>query len=142
MSDNETVVSVSLASNASGSLLPDSAGGAAPSPYSLNELAGLLRGNTSARVDGGVLIYSDLSIDVPGRQYALLFSAALSGGGGTYRAAAPVLVAPSAERSEEHTSELQSLYTISYAVFCLRSEERRVGKECCTPCRSRWSPYH
>ena len=24
----------------------------------------------------------------------------------------------------------------------LRSEERRVGKECCTPCRSRWSPYH
>ena len=23
-----------------------------------------------------------------------------------------------------------------------RSEERRVGKECCTPCRSRWSPYH
>ena len=24
----------------------------------------------------------------------------------------------------------------------MRSEERRVGKECCTPCRSRWSPYH
>ena len=23
-----------------------------------------------------------------------------------------------------------------------RSEERRVGKECCTVCRSRWSPYH
>src|SRR6187397_1898126 len=23
-----------------------------------------------------------------------------------------------------------------------RSEERRVGKECCTPCRSRWSPDH
>ena len=33
-------------------------------------------------------------------------------------------------RSEEHTSELQSQLTISYAVFCLRSEERRVGKEC------------
>ena len=45
-------------------------------------------------------------------------------------------------RSEEHTSELQSLITISYAVFCLRSEERRVGKECSSPCRSRWSPYH
>src|SRR6187397_210681 len=26
-------------------------------------------------------------------------------------------------RSEEHTSELQSLYTISYAVFCLRSSD-------------------
>ena len=23
-----------------------------------------------------------------------------------------------------------------------RSEERRVGKECCSWCRSRWSPYH
>ena len=24
----------------------------------------------------------------------------------------------------------------------VRSEERRVGKECSEPCRSRWSPYH
>ena len=24
----------------------------------------------------------------------------------------------------------------------LRSEERRVGKECQVSCRSRWSPYH
>src|SRR3546814_3459367 len=24
----------------------------------------------------------------------------------------------------------------------LRSEERRVGKECVRTCRSRWSPYH
>src|SRR3546814_14488246 len=26
--------------------------------------------------------------------------------------------------------------------FELRSEERRVGKECVSTCRSRWSPYH
>ena len=26
--------------------------------------------------------------------------------------------------------------------FRQRSEERRVGKECSEPCRSRWSPYH
>ena len=45
-------------------------------------------------------------------------------------------------RSEEHTSELHSPFLISYAVFCLRSEERRVGKECPSLCRSRWSPYH
>ena len=25
---------------------------------------------------------------------------------------------------------------------CMRSEERRVGKECLRLCRSRWSPYH
>ena len=28
------------------------------------------------------------------------------------------------------------------AVNGLRSEERRVGKECTSWCRSRWSPYH
>ena len=27
-------------------------------------------------------------------------------------------------------------------VILPRSEERRVGKECSEPCRSRWSPYH
>src|SRR3546814_14474788 len=27
-------------------------------------------------------------------------------------------------------------------VFYERSEERRVGKECVSTCRSRWSPYH
>src|SRR3546814_12232395 len=28
------------------------------------------------------------------------------------------------------------------AVPAARSEERRVGKECVSTCRSRWSPYH
>src|SRR3546814_1600429 len=27
-------------------------------------------------------------------------------------------------------------------VHRVRSEERRVGKECVSTCRSRWSPYH
>src|SRR3546814_15924705 len=27
-------------------------------------------------------------------------------------------------------------------LFPERSEERRVGKECVSTCRSRWSPYH
>src|SRR3546814_7195839 len=31
----------------------------------------------------------------------------------------------SAERSEEHTSELQSLMRISYAVFCLKKKNKR-----------------
>src|SRR3546814_13209887 len=26
--------------------------------------------------------------------------------------------------------------------YTMRSEERRVGKECVSTCRSRWSPYH
>ena len=33
-----------------------------------------------------------------------------------------------------------TLEGISYET--LRSEERRVGKECTSWCRSRWSPYH
>ena len=31
-------------------------------------------------------------------------------------------------------------FTLRYVAQ--RSEERRVGKECFVPCRSRWSPYH
>ena len=34
------------------------------------------------------------------------------------------------------------LGVISGTVLGARSEERRVGKECYQPCRSRWSPYH
>src|SRR3546814_15874170 len=31
---------------------------------------------------------------------------------------------------------------VPYAHYGERSEERRVGKECVSTCRSRWSPYH
>src|SRR3546814_13938072 len=34
-------------------------------------------------------------------------------------------------------AEAYELYESEY-----RSEERRVGKECVSTCRSRWSPYH
>ena len=34
------------------------------------------------------------------------------------------------------------LYLMGMFVLLRRSEERRVGKECRMPCRSRWSPYH
>ena len=36
----------------------------------------------------------------------------------------------------------QAAHTISLEDIQLRSEERRVGKECPSKCRSRWSPYH
>src|SRR3546814_6494101 len=35
----------------------------------------------------------------------------------------------------------RALISMRYALD-LRSEERRVGKECVSTCRSRWSPYH
>src|SRR3546814_2230177 len=31
---------------------------------------------------------------------------------------------------------------MTYSQLWFRSEERRVGKECVSTCRSRWSPYH
>src|SRR3546814_15771469 len=31
---------------------------------------------------------------------------------------------------------------IGSVLLQIRSEERRVGKECGSTCRSRWSPYH
>src|SRR3546814_5831184 len=39
-----------------------------------------------------------------------------------------LLVLVIAERSEEHTSELQSLMRISYAVFCLKKKKNKVNK--------------
>src|SRR3546814_2960886 len=34
-------------------------------------------------------------------------------------------------RSEEHTSELQSLMRISYAVFCLKKKTRTISQQWC-----------
>src|SRR3546814_1622840 len=38
----------------------------------------------------------------------------------------PVQIAASTRRSEEHTSELQSLMRISYAVFCLKKKKINI----------------
>src|SRR3546814_2242511 len=38
-------------------------------------------------------------------------------------------VAKASSRSEEHTSELQSLMRISYAVFCLKQKHTKTSEE-------------
>src|SRR3546814_9167399 len=43
--------------------------------------------------------------------------------------------------SQGSATFLSRLTAILAGVF-FRSEERRVGKECVSTCRSRWSPYH
>src|SRR3546814_19153323 len=35
-----------------------------------------------------------------------------------------------------------AFYSLDMLPAAWRSEERRVGKECVSTCRSRWSPYH
>src|SRR3546814_4283152 len=39
-------------------------------------------------------------------------------------------------------STLAAIAVVVQHIHALRSEERRVGKECVSTCRSRWSPYH
>src|SRR3546814_2654638 len=51
---------------------------------------------------------------------------AIAAGHVSLRAPCYRLVCPDAERSEEHTSELQSLMRISYAVFCLKKKKPRL----------------
>src|SRR3546814_19133226 len=48
-----------------------------------------------------------------------------------------ILGDPDAGRHPERTKLLGNLLH-----RLVRSEERRVGKECVSTCRSRWSPYH
>ena len=40
------------------------------------------------------------------------------------------------------TQVLAANVDVVFVVTSVRSEERRVGKECQSVCRSRWSPYH
>src|SRR3546814_4653497 len=46
-------------------------------------------------------------------------------GGGFHPRQFEILRMPGTRRSEEHTSELQSLMRISYAVFCLKKKTRK-----------------
>src|SRR3546814_16998343 len=47
-----------------------------------------------------------------------------------------------AQQAIEAQVNLPPGYWLSYGGTFERSEERRVGQECVSTCRSRWSPYH
>src|SRR3546814_8772776 len=55
--------------------------------------------------------------------------------GAGYQFDPTILVPQSASRSVQECADLVQTSPT-------RSEERRVGKECVSTCRSRWSPYH
>ena len=64
-----------------------------------------------------------------------------------WRLLRPLEVSPNSEvwlAEHPKTRELRVFKFASNAprLKALRSEERRVGKECTSWCRSRWSPYH
>src|SRR3546814_18805559 len=47
-----------------------------------------------------------------------------------------------AARAQLASNPFRQLRAIHPLHAVIRSEERRVGKECVSTCRSRWSPYH
>src|SRR3546814_5132805 len=49
-------------------------------------------------------------------------------------------VRPVFKRIDTCAAEFEARTPYMYSTY--RSEERRVGKECVSTCRSRWSPYH
>src|SRR3546814_15689316 len=53
--------------------------------------------------------------------------------------ASTILVTTTADSWASTSSAFSSS---SPSVVAARSEERRVGQECVSTCRSRWSPYH
>src|SRR3546814_10055946 len=52
----------------------------------------------------------------------------LTGAGHGFCAGADMDLLNTIQRSEEHTSELQSLMRISYAVFCLKKKQNQITK--------------
>src|SRR3546814_12899275 len=46
------------------------------------------------------------------------------------------------QRSATTKPAVKGMETAGSVAPAVRSEERRVGKECVSTCRSRWSPYH
>src|SRR3546814_5271629 len=80
---------------------------------------------------GGLLVAQSVSRECPDRMLDLRLRGPEYFGNRAYRrAVAPEIGDPLAEpllvwRSEEHTSELQSLMRISYAVFCLKKKNKQ-----------------
>src|SRR3546814_1111487 len=104
----------------------------------------LFRSRHRMRGDVGVELQPVGNRDKPGRlrlwpaERQCLQSAAVSDGGGVLHlgpcrdeppAVRPCRGGVGAGRSEEHTSELQSLMRISYAVFCLNKKQLTQTRE-------------
>ena len=78
------------------------------------------------------------------REYLAHKPLLFDGGMGTYYKAAPGADCEMANLTDpEGVKKVHAEYLAAGAqAIKTRSEERRVGKECTSWCRSRWSPYH
>src|SRR3546814_9936568 len=55
---------------------------------------------------------------------------------------APELLDMAQKLAEQNRVSLEKFAALAKDNKINRSEERRVGKECVSTCRSRWAPYH
>src|SRR3546814_18827117 len=64
------------------------------------------------------------------------------GNGTEHRTGAAVLVECIDTKPRQSGNFEREIDFEKFFVIAARSEERRVGKECVSTCRSRWTPYH
>src|SRR3546814_6048675 len=105
-----------VASASAGAHAVPAAAVATPSPASTTAPAGEQDWRFDMRQDGKAMTADEFDAWMRARRARVATGKA--GKPDPYGSAAPVAVAK-ASRSEEHTSELQSLMRLSYAVFCL-----------------------
>src|SRR3546814_1973830 len=86
-------------------------------------IAGRLEQQLPARQPAVAIVEAAAGDDVPQKAVALGVDAIQPVGEGLRRAERP---GHAGGRSEEHTSELQSLMRISYAVFCLKKKKNEI----------------
>src|SRR3546814_15634145 len=82
-------------------------------------------------LDDGTLVFPTQGRDASGEPFSNITYS--KDGGKTWRTSSPAL--------DVHGGTTECA-VVQLADGSLRSEERRVGKECVSTCRSRWSPYH
>src|SRR3546814_5272504 len=91
--------------------------------------AGLFGWMLVERIDKGHVTANGLVSGALAGLVAISASGALVGPGGAMAIGLIAAMACRLARSEEHTSELQSLMRSSYAVFCLKTKTKREKKQ-------------
>src|SRR3546814_15101677 len=63
----------------------------------------------------------------------------------TLNVTAQIAIVPNGRKAKDNEPIINTdrrTYHVELRATAARSAERRAGKECVSPCRSRWSPYH